>query len=67
MVALPIAYLPSGITDVLSVVTNSLHYADLILPMSDLILVAKFGMAVELAIITFKAGEFIYNKLRGSG
>lgn len=64
---LPTATLGSGFTDILNTITTTLHYADLILPMSDLLIVLQFFLATELLIMGFRIGEFIYNKIRGSG
>lgn len=64
---LPDVTIPAQITDVLTTVFNSLHYLDLILPMSDLLMVLQLFLACELAILIFKIVEFLYNKVRGAG
>jgi hypothetical protein len=64
---LPTATLPNGVTTAISTVGDYFGLVGWLFPLDTLFQIVTIGLGIELAILGFKWGVWLYNKIRGSG
>jgi len=59
--------LPSQINDAFTSITPYISKAAFFFPLATLFTIFTIGMSIEVGILLFQAGNYLLNKIRGSG
>ena len=64
---LPVATLPTGVSDTLAVAHQGVGLLWLVFPIDAALTAVGIVLVLETLILGFRIGDFLFNKIRGSG